>query len=318
MALLGDGEATYESSSYSRFREVPKLLMDYGIVHHSFRGLYEFKKICKDFFVDLMEGDLKGDMEGKSPYLGFTRVGLSDISSIDEIRLQGDVPKMTILYDSGEEVLIVKFMVGVTHETCAGLLQMSFIEAVRARVGHIYSMYSLKSARFRSAQRMKEADDSFKPRTRNNESDWPSIVFEVGVSERLTELSQDARYWLESSPQQQTRIVILASVNKTAGTMIIERWEAEAPTLQAAAPTLQAARNVSNSNPYSRQVVPICMQTLTLERDQHYAGPPLSIPATLVFDVLPFSHGPAWGPSDFKITVHMLNMLNEMFWDGLD
>lgn len=321
MALLGDGEARDETSSYSHFRETPTLLRDYGIVHHSFRSLYDFEKICNDFFANLMEGDRKGDMEGRSPYLGFTSVQMSDISSIDKIRGRGDVPKMTILYDSGEEVLILKFMVGVTHETCASLLQGCFVEEVRSRVGNIFSLRGLKSSRFRAPRRMKEADDAFKPWSRTSESDWPSIVFEVGVSEQRTQLQLDVRYWLECSPGQQTWIVIIASVNKGAGTIYIERWQAApAPALQPP-PALQPGRALlprNVNNPLARQVVPICMQALTLHKDQPYVGAPLTIPATLVYDVLPLSHGPAWGPSDFEISGPMLNMMNDFFWEGLD
>lgn len=138
MALPGDGD---ETSSYNcNFGRMPKLLRDYDIHSHSFENLDGFKQICKDFFGNLMEGD----MVGKSQYLGFGHVRMNDIANIDEIR--DCIPKMTILYDSVEEVLILKFKMGVTHETCAGMLQVNFVEAVRARVGHIYSMCPLKSA----------------------------------------------------------------------------------------------------------------------------------------------------------------------------
>jgi hypothetical protein len=33
---------------------------------------------------------------------------------------------MTILYDSEEEILIMKFLVGVKHEMCASLLNTTF------------------------------------------------------------------------------------------------------------------------------------------------------------------------------------------------
>ncbi|KAG0619899.1 hypothetical protein M758_4G173700 [Ceratodon purpureus] len=302
MAPLGDEEARYETSSYSHLREVPKLLRDYGIVNHSFRSLSDFKRICKNYFEDLM----KGDMEGKLPYLEFTLVRMSDLSCIDEIRGVGNFPKMTLLYDSGEKVLIVKFMVGVKHETWKGLLHDHFFIAVYSRVGHAYSLRPLGSARFRNSSRMKEADDAFAPTaTRDNEDHWPTVVFEVGVSETLTQLRLDARFWLESSPlERPTRLVIIASINKAAGTIIMERWEMAPQALQAR----------PDNNPNARQVVPNCVQILTLEREKLYDGPPLSIPATLVYDELPIVHGPEWNPSDFEITAHSLNMMNEIFW----
>ena len=49
---------------------------------------------------------------------------MKDILDIDEIRRR--IPKMTIHYDWGEEILIVKFMVGVTHNLCAGMFRRYF------------------------------------------------------------------------------------------------------------------------------------------------------------------------------------------------
>jgi hypothetical protein len=56
--------------------------------------------------------------------LGFSNVKRNDIEAIDKIR--SDIPKMTILYDSEEEILIMKFLVGVKHEMCASLLNTTF------------------------------------------------------------------------------------------------------------------------------------------------------------------------------------------------
>jgi hypothetical protein len=54
------------------------------------------------------------------------------------------------------------------------------------------------------AESSKEANEAFVPKSRELESDWPSIVFEVGVwacetlvDETLAELRLDARFWLE-------------------------------------------------------------------------------------------------------------------------
>ena len=57
----------------------------------------------------------------------------------------------------------MKFMVGVTHELCAGLLASEFDRLVQARTGINRSILPLVSARFRGFRRMKEADQAFKP-----------------------------------------------------------------------------------------------------------------------------------------------------------
>jgi len=112
----------------------------------------------------------------------------------------------------------------VTHETYASLLQTNFIGVVQDQIGSMYSIIGVKSSHFRGTNRMKEADDAFKLRSWGLESDWPSITFEVGVSERLIQLQQDARCWLECFGGQ-TRIVIISKVDETTRTIVIKRWQ---------------------------------------------------------------------------------------------
>jgi hypothetical protein len=44
------------------------------------------------------------------------------------------------------------------------------------------------------------------------ESDWPTVVFEVGVFESLRQLQLDAKFWIEDS-QGKMRVVIIAFVD---------------------------------------------------------------------------------------------------------
>ena len=82
-------------------------MSEYKISHpHAFRSLFGFKETCTTYYALVEE-------KGGSPYLGFTHVRMKNIEDIDKIRSQ--IPKMTIHYDWGEEILIVKFMVGVPH-----------------------------------------------------------------------------------------------------------------------------------------------------------------------------------------------------------
>jgi len=135
--------------------------------------MYDFKEVCRDFYTDMVEGNMT---EGEIQYLGFTHVRMRDIVHIDEIR--SEIPKMRILYDCNEEILIMKFMVGVTHELCAGLLGSVFDRVVQARTGINCSILPLNSTRFKGLCRIKEADHAFKPRTRRLTmgltAHWPS------------------------------------------------------------------------------------------------------------------------------------------------
>ncbi len=80
-----------------------------------FTNLIAFKRICLVRSKRLVEGT-------QTPqYLAFTSVSQESVDEIDRVREEkrGWLPRMTILYDEREEILIVKLMVGVMHEVLA-------------------------------------------------------------------------------------------------------------------------------------------------------------------------------------------------------
>ena len=119
---------------------------------------------------------------------------------------------MRFFYDMNQEILIVKFMEGVTYEVFGGLLRLELDRVVIFRIGLRRAITSMGSTRFKGLHRAKEFDFCFKPISRDLITDWPSVVFEVRVSESLTQLRKDARFWLECLGIR--HIVILISVNK--------------------------------------------------------------------------------------------------------
>jgi hypothetical protein len=181
MAVLYNGdsyEASDETSSYMQHFSGGNLLDEYRIHHqHTFGSLSDFKRICGDFYTAMKVGG--------GQYLGFSNVKRSDIEAIDKIG--SNIPKMTILYDSEEEILIMKFMVGVKHEMCAGLLNNVFEKLVDTRTGDDLTLIAMKSSRYKGPRR-EEGDNSYKPLTRIMKSNWPTIVFEMGVAESLAQL----------------------------------------------------------------------------------------------------------------------------------
>ncbi len=217
-----------------------------------FTNLVAFKRICWALSKRLDEGT-------QTPqYLAFTSVSQESLDEIDRIREErrGRLPRMTILYDGREEILIVKLMVGVMHEGIAHEFASMFngkltLLGVRALV------VATGSGRFgRRGGRSKEADVSYKPRSCRRKHDWPSFVIEVGVSESLAMLRTDAAFWITNSDGR-TRIVIVLSVNRRDQRILVERWE-EVPRIRP---------NPSTAN-YSR--IPGLMQSLTLNADVEY------------------------------------------------
>jgi hypothetical protein len=205
---------------------------------------------------------------------------------------------MTILYDGREEILIVKLMVGAMHAVSAHQFLRMF-ETKLLRLDVSASLLGTGSTTFgRRGGRSKEADISYIPLSRRLEDNWPSLVVEIGVSESLAMLRRDAAFWITNSDGR-TRIVIVLSVNRRDWRILVERWE-EVP---------RRRPNGSTAN-YSR--IPGLMQSLTLNADVKYAGPPLEIPAEKLFDGLPQNIP----EGEFLFTPNKLNVFNTSIWEG--
>ncbi|CAK9857020.1 unnamed protein product [Sphagnum jensenii] len=189
-----------------------------------FTNLVAFKRICLARSKRLVQGT-------QTPqYLAFTSVSQESLDEIDRTREErrGWLPRMTILYDGREKILIVKLMVGVMHEGVAREFASMF-EAKLFLLDVRSSLLAAGSGRFvRRGGRSKEADNGYKPRSRPMIDDWRSFVVEVGVSESLAMLRRDAAFWITNSDGR-TCIVIVLSVNQRDQQILVERWE-EVPT----------------------------------------------------------------------------------------
>jgi hypothetical protein len=194
------------------------VLMGYpNISPAPFTNLVAFKRICLARFKRLVEGT-------QTPqYLAFTSVSQESVDEIDRVleERRGWLPRMTILYDGREEILIVKLMVGAMHEVSAHKFAAMF-EAKFLHLDVRASLVAIGSTRFgRCGGRSKEADIGYIPRSRRLEDDWPSLVIEVGVSESLAMLRRDAAFWITNSDGR-TRIVIVLSVNRRDRQILVE------------------------------------------------------------------------------------------------
>ena len=113
--------------------------------------------------------------------------------------------------------------------------------------------------RFEGPTSSKEGDTAYKPLpARRRDEDWPTIVFESGLSESLRRLRVDARWWLENSGGD-VKIVVLISLNiaratRTLQSIRIEKWEL-APAQR------RITRSVANNPPAE---VPTKVQEITI------------------------------------------------------
>ncbi|CAK9189368.1 unnamed protein product [Sphagnum troendelagicum] len=173
MALYHGGENDVEfvlscstlrdPSPTSEDADLEGVLMGYpNISPAPFTNLVAIKKICLARSKRLIEGT-------QTPqYLAFTGVSQESLDEIDRTRekRRGWLPRMTILYDGREQILIVKLMVGVMHEGVANEFSKMFdIKSFCLGVDGL--LFGTGSSRFgRRGGKSKEGDLGYKPHSR--------------------------------------------------------------------------------------------------------------------------------------------------------
>jgi hypothetical protein len=180
-----------------------------------------------------------------------------------------------------------------------------------AGMGLEEEFFNLGATKFQTPRVSKEGDSAFKPLSiRPREIDWPIIVVESGWSESLTKLRRDARLWLENS-RGEVKIVLLLSIDRTARTMITEKWE-NRPVPANRPATRSMTRAAANPNQPSQ--TPTQIQAITIDSDSNTVNEaPLTLEFRKIFlrqAVPPLEH-------DFTFTVQDLSAFATTFWAGV-
>ncbi|PUU72554.1 hypothetical protein B9Z19DRAFT_1069681 [Tuber borchii] len=115
-------------------------------------------------------------------------------------------------------------MPGPEHELTARTFD-SIIKQKITDGGQEALIQHMGSTQYDGTYNAKEADASFKPlRARPGRLDWPTVILEVGVSEKPRRSSLDAKWWIENSGGA-IRVVLLFFVNLSRKTIRIEMWK---------------------------------------------------------------------------------------------
>jgi len=230
---------------------------------------------------------LSAKLEASHPnqqYLVFWDVTKDHLAQIDCQRaIIGKHTRLTHYTDIG--LLIVKLIPSRKHEKAPISLGIKLILAL-ARMGlPDDSLCPLGTATFYCPTSSKQPDASFIPNSRNSNVDWPTIVFECGVSESLTQLRIDADWWLTNSPSQgKVQIVIIISINTRERSIRIEKWCLTPPFVP---------RNATRANPNGNNPVPIPTNMQVIVITENPTAPPqaptytiIGAPLVLEFDKL--------------------------------
>ena len=180
-----------------------------------FSGIANMRKVVDSRARDLQAG------RTTDQYLVFKPVTTDDLDEIDN--KIGRHLRVTHCIDL--DTLRVKLMPLETHE----VPHRSFGDLLKEqRLAMGFSAFELRDVggtRYLGHSVSKEADTAFRPvASRPTRADWPTLVFEAGVSESLRKLKNDARWWLSNSGGQ-VKIVLIFSVQERSRTIQIEKWE---------------------------------------------------------------------------------------------
>ncbi|OJJ45796.1 hypothetical protein ASPZODRAFT_528370 [Penicilliopsis zonata CBS 506.65] len=145
-----------------------------------------------------------------------------------------------------------------------------------------------------SSDRQKEADECLVPATRmptGQTEGWPTLVFETGVSESLSRLRNDARWWFNNS-KGAVRIVLVISIKRSGNKEVtIEKWQllppgAPQPVTRAVIDSFRyihpapmpplVHQPAVSQHPYDAQVIKITQNSVT--------GGPLVLPFRALMD----------------------------------
>jgi hypothetical protein len=241
-----------------------------------FVGIADMQKIVQERSKELEAG-------ASNQYLIFQPVTSDDLVEIDRERASiGKHSRMTHYTDT--HLLIVKLMPSATHEGAhVNFANNVLVKVVRMGVS-VNEFFGLGAARFSGPNSSKEGDSSFKPSSRTNEDDWPTIVFESelsesGLSESLRRLRSDARWWLNNS-QGDVKIVILISVKPAQRKIDFEKWEFS--PVPGRRPSTRAFPN-NPLAPQNQLQIPTRIQAITINHQNTVTGAPLVLRFQKIF-----------------------------------
>ena len=132
-------------------------------------------------------------------------------------------------FDNYLNAAIVRIMPGPEHGCIACELYREIVRKIESIPGHLYSICAVCATRFKvPGVGSKEGDQGLRPDTRVGRDAWPSLMIEVGYSERQNLLQLDPEWWLLHS-QGRTRFVIIAIISHDPFSLRIECWKMGTP-----------------------------------------------------------------------------------------
>lgn len=247
------------------------ILGDYNIGHGNRHDFTTYNK-----FSSFLHRCVKAWENGGPQYIGVLGVTSDVLSIIEENRYK--FPVMRMDHDLPSQKLIIK-LVGPRHEIAAREFLGEFLEQCWMIGISRRDLFFIGSGRMasRNTNRSKEPDEALRPKnTRKYASCFPTLVIEVGRSESLGQLRNDAHFWLTHTDRE-VRVVILIHIHANNRKLHLERWELVQHNL---------SRTRQSAKPTKLQELDLCLLndgTVSVNP----ASATLDIATQLLFDIVP-------------------------------
>jgi hypothetical protein len=204
-----------------------------GLEGYQYKGIRNLREHVNSQSTALMAG------RTNQQYLVFRGVTKDELAKIDSKRASiGKHTRMSHYTDSN--LLIIKLMPSGKHQISHLTLHLKIRNALIRMGLPDDALTPVGATTFTCPHSSKEGDSGYKPLSRGNETDWPTIILESGLSESLPQLRNGAMWWLANS----VKLVILISIEPAQKKLVVEKW-----CLSPATGYRPATRAHPNSNP---------------------------------------------------------------------
>ena len=256
-----------------------------------FSGIANMRKVVNSRIQDLQAG------RTSDQYLVFKPVTTDDFDKIDSG--VGRHWRKTHCIDLA--TLIVKLMPLPRHEVAHRTFGALLSERRLSMGISLYELLDVGGTTYQGHSVKKEPDTAFRPTAfRPNGADWPTIVFEAGVSQSLRQLRNGAKWWLSNSGGQ-VQIVLIFSVQEGSRTVQIEKWETR-PT---------NGRTTRSNHPPAQ--VPTQIQQIVIDPN-NVNGAPLILHFHLIF-LRAINQNAVPQEQDFTFTAQDLRVWADNIWN---
>jgi hypothetical protein len=240
----------------------------------------------------------------KNQYLVFHPVTENDLAEIEDKR-HTIHRGLRFTYCTDIDTLIIKVPTP-EHEAVTWTFSYDFMDHIRPMgLTELGDLKAMGATRYKGTSTKKEPDACWRPlAARPNKLDWPTLVFEVGVTETLRKLRTDAQWWLANS-RGCVKIVLLFKVDRVARTIHIEKWECR-----------PAAHAYANRPPAQ---IPTKIQTIDIDAHGVVTGdPPVTTPPLVLhFRNLLLRQPVPPQEQDVRYTAQNLRRLANGIWAAL-